>query len=178
MKILAIDQSYTNSGIVVLDENEIKHASLFKSTAAMDKPGRAWQIATHIGTLVEKYQPDIVAMEGLAFGMRGDATRDLAGLQFVLACILRHEHQKEVMIVSPKTAKVVATGSGSADKMEMVGRLPKYARDLFEGMNAKKTTGLTDLSDAYWIAKTVSNPEFKSQGFDKPKKKRVVKRKK
>jgi len=177
MKILGIDQSYTNSGIILLNDNEVKHAELFKSNKEMDKPGRAWEIATHVGNLVEQLKPDIVAMEGLAFGMRGDATRDLAGLQFVIACILRHEHFYEVMIVSPRTVKVTATGSGKAEKMEMFESLPKYAQSLFEDMGVKKTTGLLDLTDAYWIAKTAGDPEFKSQGFDKPKKKKRVRKK-
>jgi len=178
MKILAIDQSYTNSGIVLLENDTIALSELYKSDVNRDKPGRAWEIANYIGTLVRKHKPDLVAMEGLAFGMRGDATRDLAGLQFVIACILRYEHKKEVIVVSPLTVKKVATGNGRAEKMEMFDCLPKYAQLMFEGMGVKKTTGLLDLTDAYWIAKTVSDPEFKSQGFDKPKKKRKVRKKK
>ena len=172
MKIFGIDQSYTSSGLIVLDDDEVVHAEKFVSDATKDKPARAWDIAQHIGQLVDKHKPDVVALEGLAFGMRGDATRDLAGLQFVIVCILRETHEKECIVVSPRTVKKVATGNGKADKMEMYDLLPQKIKNLFEEMGVKKSTGMLDLTDAYYIAKTVSNPNFKSEGFDKPKKKK------
>lgn len=177
MKILAVDQSYTCSGIIVLEGDNILHAEKLVSDATKDKPARAWFIAEYIGNLVDEHKPDIVALEGLAFGMRGDATRDLAGLQFVIVCVLRN-HGKECIVVSPKTVKKVATGSGKADKMEMYECLPKHAQELFEEMGLKKTTGMLDLTDAYYIAKTVSDPEFKSEGLSKPKKKKKKRNKK
>jgi len=177
MKIFGIDQSYTCSGLIILEEDNVIHAEKFVSDATKDKPARAWDIAQHIGKLVELHKPDIVALEGLAFGMRGDATRDLAGLQFVIVCILRELHNKECIVVSPRTVKKVATGSGKADKMEMYELLPQKIKTLLEEMGLKKSTGMLDLTDAYYIAKTVSNPEFKSEGFDKPKKKKKARKK-
>ena len=171
MKILGIDQSYTSSGLVVLKGKKVLHAEKFVSDSSTDKPARAWEIAQHIGKLVDQHRPDVVALEGLAFGMRGDATRDLAGLQFVIVCVLRN-HGKECIIVSPRTVKKIATGNGRADKMELYNHLPKSTQKLFEEMGLKKTTGLLDLTDAYWIAKTASNPDFKSEGFDKTKKRK------
>lgn len=170
MKTLGIDQSYTNSGLVLINDQELDIIDLYKSDATTDKPARAWEIAQHIGNIIAVNKPDVVAMEGLAFGMRGDATRDLAGLQFVIACILRYEHDTEVSIVSPRTVKKVATGNGKAGKMELFEALPATVQTAFNDTGAKKTTGLLDLTDAYWIAKIASDPEFKSQGFAKPKK--------
>jgi Holliday junction resolvasome RuvABC endonuclease subunit len=178
MKILGIDQSYTSSGFMVLEGDTVLHAEKYVSNKDTDKPARAWEIAKRINKIVEQFNPDIVAIEGLAFGMRGDATRDLAGLQFVIVCALREKHKKECIVVSPRTVKVTATGSGKADKMDMYTSLPPQVQTLVEEMGLKKSTGMLDLSDAYWIAKTVANPEFTSQGFDKPKKKRRVRKKK
>jgi len=176
-KIFGIDKSYTCSGLIVLEGDEVLHSEKFVTDASKDKPARAWEVAKRINEIVDLHKPDIVALEGLAFGMRGDATRDLAGLQFVIVCLLREMCGKECIVVSPRTVKKIATGSGNADKMEMYELLPKEIKKLFEEMGLKKTTGMLDLTDAYYIAKTVSNPEFKSEGFDKPKKKKRKKRK-
>lgn len=178
MKIFGIDQSYTCTGLIVLENDNVLHAEKFVTDATKDKPARAWNVAQRIGQLVEEHEPDIIALEGLAFGMRGDATRDLAGLQFVIVCILREIHKRECIIVSPRTVKKVATGSGKADKMEMYELLPQKIKNLFEEMGLKKTTGMLDLTDAYYIAKVVSDPKFKSEGLSKPKKKKKKRNKK
>ena len=52
----------------------------------------------------------------------------------------------------PNTVKKVATGKGKADKQELYEALPLKPQALFsEKMGLKKTTGLYDLTDAYWI---------------------------
>ena len=177
MKILGIDQSYTCSGLIVLEDGEVIHAEKFSSDTTKDKPGRAWEVAKQIGRLVTRFNPDIVALEGLAFGMRGDATRDLAGLQFTIVNVLRYHYDTECIVVSPRTVKKVATGNGKADKMEMYNLLPKKIKNLFEEMGLKKSTGMLDLTDAYYIAKVASNPDFKTEGFEKPKKKKKARKK-
>ena len=177
MRILGIDQSYTSTGIVVLEGDDVVYAQRYVTDDKRDKPDRALEIAKNILDVIQEHYPAIVALEGLSFGMRGDATRDLAGLQFVIVCMLR-EHDRDSIIVAPNTVKKVATGNGRADKTEMYDSLPDNVKTLFDDMGLLKTTGRYDLTDAYWIAKTVADPEFKSQGFDKPKKKKRKNKKK
>lgn len=153
MIILGIDQSYNSSGIIVLEDDNIIYSECFKSNKNFDRFGQAYEIATHIGDLVEIHKPDIVAIEGLAFGMRGNVTRDLGGLQFVIVAHLQEVKKQSVKIVAPLTVKKMATGSGKAKKSEMIDALPQYALDNFLTLGVKKTTGLSDLSDAFWIAK-------------------------
>ena len=114
MRVFGIDQSYTSSGLIIVEQEQVVHAQKYVSDTSTDKPARAWKIAHYIGSLVDKHKPDVVALEGLAFGMRGDATRDLAGLQFVISCILRYQHNKDVIVVSPRTVKKIATGNGTS----------------------------------------------------------------
>ena len=154
MRIIAIDQSYTLSGIVVMDDISVIHAEKYTTDKAKDKFARAWELTNHIKTLVEEYNPDIIAMEGLAFGMRGDATRDLAGLQFVVVSRLRFEDNYDVEIYAPTTIKKVATGKGNAKKDMLIECLPNNIREIFDELGVKKTTGLRDLTDAYWIGRT------------------------
>jgi len=163
MKILSIDQSYTCSGIVVLNDGQVEHCEVFKTKKPEDKKDmgvtyhRAFLVAEHISGIAKKYKPDFISIEGLAFGMRGNATRDLAGLQFVIVVDLIERLGFSVEVVSPKTAKLFATGSGKAKKIEMIEALPEDTLKLFQDLGVKKTTGLGDLADAYWIGLTAEN---------------------
>jgi len=154
MKILGIDQSYNSSGIIVLEDGDIIHSERFVSNKTFDRFGQAYEIAIHIANVVDTFTPDIIAIEGLAFGMRGNVTRDLGGLQFVIVAHLQEVKKRPVKIVAPLTVKKFATGSGRAKKEEMIESLPKEVLNEFLDLGVKKTTGLADLADAYWIALT------------------------
>ena len=60
--------------------------------------------------------------------------------------------RRERLIVPPTTLKKFATGSGKADKNEMIAALPVDVREHFNAQGYKKTTGLTDVADAYWLS--------------------------
>jgi len=154
MIVLGIDQSYNSSGIVVLNnDSNVVHCECFKSNKDFNRFGQAYEISLHIANAVDKYKPDLVAIEGLAFGMRGNVTRDLGGLQFVIVSHLQEVKKYDVNIIAPLTVKKFATGSGRAKKNEMIESLPDNVREKFLSLGVKKTTGLSDLADAYWIAK-------------------------
>lgn len=154
MKILAIDQSYTSSGIVILEDGEMTHFELFTTDPTKDIFSRAWEVATHINSMVLGRNPDHIVMEGLAFSKFGNATRDLAGLQFVIVTLLRFVTKYNVIIIPPNTVKKVATGSGKAKKEQLLEALPIAVKERFVAAGAKKTKGLYDLSDAYWIGQS------------------------
>lgn len=154
MIVLGIDQSYNSTGMVVLKDDVIIHSECFKSNKEFNRFGQAHQIAMYIGEVVDTYKPDIIAIEGLAFGMKGNVTRDLGGLQFVIVAHLQEVKKQDVKIIAPLTVKKYATGSGRAKKEEMIESLPNNALNIFLKLGVKKTTGLADLADAYWIAAT------------------------
>ena len=155
---LGVDQSFTSSGFVVMDETGavIEHGLVkTKKSDTLDIFDRALIIADAIVALVQKYNPKFFAIEGLAFGMTGSATRDLAGLQFVVNTNLRRvaKYAKEQMIiVTPRSLKTFATQSGKADKEAMYNALPEDFKKALIAGNYKKSTGLYDLADAYWLA--------------------------
>jgi len=157
MIVLGIDQSYNASGIVVLESDDIIHSECFKSNKEFDRFGQAYEVAIHIANVIDTYKPDVIAIEGLAFGMKGNVTRDLGGLQFVIVAHLQEVKKQPVKIIAPLTVKKFATGSGRAKKDEMIKSLPNYALNKFLELGVKKTTGLADLADAYWIAKTAQS---------------------
>jgi len=157
MKVLAIDQSYTSSGIVILRDGEMLHCEKFVTDKSKDMFARAWEVVERVVKVNKDYTPDIIAMEGLAFSSRGNATRDLAGLQYAITTHMRYVKGADVQIVAPGTVKKVATGKGNSPKELLVECLPDNIRAAFDDLGVKKTTGLGDLSDAYWIGRTIED---------------------
>jgi Holliday junction resolvasome RuvABC endonuclease subunit len=159
MKILAVDQSYTSCGIILFDNGCIVDAKRVVSTKADEEDifERAWQVTTEIAKIAQTNQVDLIAMEGLAFSKIGNATRDLAGLQFTINTYLRFTCMFKTHIFSPNTVKKTATGKGNAKKEQMYDALPQEVKNRFELMNLKKTTGRYDLTDAYWIGISAVN---------------------
>lgn len=155
MNILGLDQSYTSSGVVILNsaDKEIVWFGVVKSDPEQDEFTRALDITKQLLTIVDQHSVNAVMMEGLAFGSRGDATRKLAGLQFTIATHLILTCNMKCELVSPTTLKKFATGSGKADKKAMMTSLPSDIMEKFIQAGYKKTKGLPDLTDAYFIAK-------------------------
>ncbi len=158
MKVLGIDQSYRSCGIVVLENGEIVHCEKVVTPIAMDIFSRAEYLANHLRTVAEQYNPNIVALEGLSFGSMGNATRDLGGLLFTCILGLR-QSGCDPQVIAPPTVKKVATGKGNSKKEMVVECLPDKVRAEFYALGVKKTTGLTDLADAYWVAVAASQNE-------------------
>lgn len=154
MRILGIDQSYTSTGVVIFsDINKIEKVMIISSNKKDDVFKRSWDIANTICDIAVLEKIDKIGIEGLAFGMRGDATRDLAGLQFMIVNLLQFTKGFKVSILPPTTIKKFATGSGRAKKDEMYDSLEDEVKDIFKANGFKKSKGLYDVTDAYFIAK-------------------------
>lgn len=153
---LGIDQSYTSCGLCVVNEHGAVLAfDRYKTNADSDTYARALEAALHICEFIAKHAPDRVQLEGLAFGIRGNATRDLAGLLFTIVNVIKLRHPAiKCTIVAPTSVKKRATGSGKSKKKEMIAALPQDVLQKFKEANYKTTTGLADLADSYWIALT------------------------
>ena len=158
MVYIGIDQSYTSTGYCVVDQDVIEFGTI-KTDPTDSIYRRAGHAADEIIDLINKYPEANVSIEGLAFGIRGSATRDLAGLQFViLDRIYNHTRIENVQIITPKTIKKFATGSGGSTKKkvtkkDMFDSLPEETQALFK-TQYKPTNGLYDITDAYYLART------------------------
>lgn len=153
MKVLAIDQSYTYSGVVLLENKELNFFEVLSTDKQFDTFQRALQISQRILDLTNYYKPDMISLEGLSFGGIGNASRNLAGLQYSIITLLYNNNFNNIKIIAPKTVKLKATGNGKAKKLDMLNALPEDVKNSFISGGFKKSTGLYDLADAYFIAK-------------------------
>lgn len=163
MNYIGIDQSYTSTGFVVLDEQKnLIDCNILSTPKTDDIFKRAWELSEAIITGISKYPDAKLAIEGLAFSMRGNATRDLAGLQFSIITKINFILNRDITIVAPPTLKKSATGSGKASKEEMIDALPKDILEVFtKEKNWKKSIGLTDVTDAYFLARYLIDKDEK-----------------
>lgn len=153
MKILGIDQSYTSAGYCVLDndENIITFGTIKTSPDDGDVFKRAREITNQLKKIATDNSVDYVGLEGLAFGGFGNATRDLAGLQFL---IVDEFGSDNVTITAPTAVKKLALGKrkGKTTKHDLFEALPELTQKSFLDFGLKKTKGLYDVTDSYWIS--------------------------
>lgn len=155
MFYIGIDQSYTSTGLIVLnDSSEIVLCKIVSTDKSDDIFKRAWQISEELLDAIGKFAPCCISIEGLAFSMTGNATRDLAGLQFLIVSKIKFVSGLNISIVSPPSLKKFATSNGKAKKNDMIDALPEDVFDYFtKTLKIKKSKGLTDVTDAYFLAK-------------------------
>lgn len=154
MKILGIDQSYTSAGYCIINDDAelLEFGIINTSPADGDNFKRARKISNELKKIVDFHSLNIVGLEGLSFNARGNATRDLSGLQFLIVDTIR-EGTNHFIIAAPLAVKKHAVKKkGKIQKMDLVNNLPNDIKEKFLEKGFKKTKGLTDLSDAYWIA--------------------------
>ena len=158
MNICGIDQSLTNTAIVVFDYNteEIVDLKVFKSTKRsgdreFTPEERIFALNESIQAYVLEHDCEYVFLEGLSLNSNSRTMRDLAGLYYVIKSTF-YGNGTPCHHIPPKSVKAFAL-HGNAKKDEMFDVIPERDKEILIETKTKKTTGLYDLSDAYWIGK-------------------------
>lgn len=151
-RYFSIDQSIACTGWCYFESGELIDFGCVKTSK---ETGSLHERMTNVcSKLVLSAPSDWVRIEfcreGLGFGgSKSNASRDLAylvgGIELIFGIAFKE--------VPPTTLKKFATGSGRADKQDMIDALPEDVRTRFLEAGYKKSTGLADLADAYWIGK-------------------------
>lgn len=117
MRVLGVDPSLTATGLCWLAEGEAPSVHTAKTrpgqAGTMPKLGRMWAQTTAVMDAAGR--ADLVVVEAPSFGSKGSATRDLAGLWWLLIAELRAA-ECPLGIVPPAVLKKWTTGNGNADK--------------------------------------------------------------
>lgn len=149
---LGIDQSYTKCALVFLcEDGTIKEYVLLNADDNIDRYDQAADLAWSIKEHCQSHKPDHICIEGLSFASTGNVTRDLAGLLFTIMITLR-SMTSNIKVVPAKTLKKFAV-HGNAKKEEMFENLPLHIKETLVKSGYKKTTGIFDLTDAYYLAR-------------------------
>jgi Holliday junction resolvasome RuvABC endonuclease subunit len=135
------------------DGEELIHHEIISAPKEEDIILRARFVVQEIVNKVDIYKPNFIGLESLSFSSRGDQTRNLGGLQFMIINELRYNLGKNVQVVNINTLKKFATGNGKADKNMMIESLPDHILDIAKTI--PKTKGRDDFADAYHIARYI-----------------------
>lgn len=154
MKILGIDQSFTSSGFTIINEKEevIEFGVIRTTKEDGDVFTRARIVTDKLKIIALIHDVELIGIEGLAFGGFGNATRDLAGLQFIIVDSFR---PLELLITAPTAVKKLAMNGDKVKKVQkqdLYDHLPDDIKTRLRDAGLKKTKGLFDVVDSYWIA--------------------------
>lgn len=123
--LLGIDQSLTSTGTTIFDGRdyifELIQTEKNRKTKCptIDYTRRLMELKKAISLLIESNNISYMAMEGMSFGSRGSTVFDLGGLSHMIREVFLLNEVKFV-VIPPKTLKKYWTGSGNANKEEMI----------------------------------------------------------
>jgi len=134
MKILGIDPGYERLGIAIVEKTTGKETLLysecFQTPAKMDFYDRLFLIGEKIREVVEKYRPEMVAIETLMFNTNQKTAIKVAESRGVVLFEAKRGGLK-ILEFNPLQIKIALTGYGRSDKTqvtEMVKRLVKIEK--------------------------------------------------
>lgn len=116
MRLLSLDISSTHIGMALFDDGDIILASSYAPPGDLRR--RLVAIGAWFQIEVHKCRPDFLAIEAPAF-----ASREHVAIQRAVGAVLCNWTGSEVLEIAPTSAKLALTGSGKADKADMI----KYA---------------------------------------------------
>ncbi len=122
MRVLAIDPAVRNTGYAVVEGDPRKPAVLAYDVISIPKSipqsGALSAIRTHLANLIQKFQPDEVAVEGIIY-VQSHVTAITMGAARAAALIAAADHGLPVYEYSPKKVKMAVVGNGNADKSQV-----------------------------------------------------------
>jgi crossover junction endodeoxyribonuclease RuvC len=129
MKVLAIDPGYERLGIAVIEkENHGKEklifSQCFQTKATFLFPERLRQIGEEIKKIILEYKPEFFAIEKLFFNTN-QKTAMLVSESYGAILQIAAQNGLEIREFTPPEIKVATTGSGKADKRQIISMIPK-----------------------------------------------------
>jgi crossover junction endodeoxyribonuclease RuvC len=146
MKILGIDPGYDRLGIAIIENGVLIHSECFSTSSKDDFHKRLKEIGQRVNLIIEKFSPNVMAIESLFItknhktAMKVAEARGVISYEASLKNIQIHEY-------SPPQIKVAITGHGASDKTQIIKMIPLLLK-----IKAKKA--LDDEYDAIAIALT------------------------
>lgn len=128
MKILGIDPGYDRLGIALVEGTPATHQVVMSDcvTPRRGNPDeRLAEVSRAIGTAIERFAPDALAVEKLFFSVNKKTALGVAEARGAILSVAGLSHIP-VIECSPQEVKIAVTGYGRADKKavaRMVSRL-------------------------------------------------------
>ncbi len=122
MRVLAVDPAIRNTGFAVLEGDARKprvlHYDVISIPQKLPQSKALAAIRSHLSHIIEKYQPDEVAVEGIIY-VQSHRTAISMGAARAAALIAAADHGLKIYEYSPKKVKMAVVGKGTADKSQV-----------------------------------------------------------
>ena len=129
--VLAIDPGYDRCGVALLKRTEGKDTLLYSTCVTTDKklpfPERLVCVGGEVLRLVSEYEPDALAIENLYFTNNQKTAMRVAEVRGMIIYIAA-SHMVPVFEYTPAQVKVAVSGSGRADKKQLMLIIPKLIK--------------------------------------------------
>lgn len=151
-KILGIDPGYGRVGICIIEKSgssdKLLHSECFETDSKLPHHQRLFLVAEKIKEIIEKYEPNKVAIETLLFSKNQKTALLVAEARGV---ILLESARKNIFVeeFNPNQVKLAITGYGKSDKKQITSMIKILLK-----MDSKKRHD--DEFDAIAIALTSS----------------------
>ena len=134
MNVLGVDQSFTATGLTTFDG---KIFSFFLIKTEFDKfkqksiqyTERILYIKNEIEKIIDLYNIEYAAIEGMSYGSKRSIVFDLGGLSHCIRIVFIQKHVPYI-IVPPKVLKKYWTNNGNADKLAMIHKAEERKIDI------------------------------------------------
>jgi crossover junction endodeoxyribonuclease RuvC len=122
MKVLAIDPAIRNTGYAVVEgDGRTARALAFdviSIPAKLPQSAALAAVRTHLKNVIDKFQPDEVAVEGIIF-VQSHKTAISMGAARAAALIAAADAGLNVFEYAPRKIKMAVVGKGTADKQQV-----------------------------------------------------------
>lgn len=120
--VVGLDLSLTGTGVTVLDnDGNVVEMTTIKSKPSgsrnIDELLRINGIVVEILKYISKYEPELIVIENIAFGLRGktQSLSQLTALNYFVRDMAR-QYKTPFVLVAPNSNKKYCTGNGSSKK--------------------------------------------------------------
>jgi len=144
---IAPGSTVTGYGIIKSDQPsmlECLASGSIRLSGIKDFPGRLKKIYQEIASLIEKFDPDSVALEDIFYG-RNIKSALMLGQARGAAILAGVNAEKEIAIYAPREVKLAVTGRGSASKEQVQMMVMRI-------LDSSQSFQPLDVSDALAIA--------------------------
>jgi crossover junction endodeoxyribonuclease RuvC len=129
MHILAIDPGFERIGIAIIKKTNLKKDFLvfsecFKTKANIPFSERLRNIGLRLEEIIEKYKPEVLAIERLYFTTNQKTVMGVSEARGVMVYIASKNNLK-IFEYTPPQIKVAITSYGKANKKDMFSMVPK-----------------------------------------------------
>lgn len=162
MKILSLDPGYDRCGIACIEKEQGKKEVLLNSQCIVTNKGEVFEERLHsvvsiFREWIEKYKPDVCALETLFFATNQKTAMRVAETRGALLYVATHL-SIPVHEFTPKQVKIAVTGDGSASKNQVMLMVPKL-------LSVEKDIKHDDEYDAIAVGLTASATLSSSYNF-------------